>query len=529
MSKSYLNIKSGIYDTDQLHEQLSAYQEIKIANNNDLGEYAIYRIVLSEFVDYDIDVECPIDLYIPKIKELTLLSPKLEIEVNTPGSLEFTMPPFHKYYDLITCMGCIIEVYEGEDIIWFGRPIEVEKDFYNQKKVYCEGALGFFKDSYMSKFGVFHYNQSNDPEVTSVDIINKMQSIFHFFRYILSEHNGSVLYSGEHDNAGRCVTAFLPGDVTIENKKIDPQSNEGFQKCSDIIDQYLIDSLGGYLVPKRAKKVIETTYYDSEDNTVKFIKDPLYLNDNIAEKNEFANHLGLGWYRAGHNCRNVLNWYKDFPFETDGPPVEFGLNLMDISYKFDAQEYCTCVLPQGPIIDYSKGTKVVDMDHWSEVYEGTALTITPVNDGVPVLESEAVKYYGRIIHIKDFELDNPLDVNELKEKALKYLEDTQFNSLTIECKAIDLHYINGNYNKLKLGQMIHVKSVPHLIDRDFPISKMSIELDSSVKQITLGTVPRKTLTRLQEVDNDKLKYQVISADNYIDLNGTANDTMYFVY
>ena len=98
----------------------------------------IYRVVMdgNDILDYG-------------DRDLSLIDPHLELEINTAGSLEFVMPPNHKYYDAVRIRKSTIEVYEDDTMIWFGRPIDQKIDFFKQKKIYCEGPLSFFNDSIM--------------------------------------------------------------------------------------------------------------------------------------------------------------------------------------------------------------------------------------------------------------------------------------------------------------------------------------------------------------------------------------------
>lgn len=77
-----------------------------------------------------------------------LLDPVLNTELNTAGSLEFTMPPSHAFYDDIQPLKPTIEVYEDEELLWFGRPVEVKTDYWKQRQVYCEGAFVFLMTAY---------------------------------------------------------------------------------------------------------------------------------------------------------------------------------------------------------------------------------------------------------------------------------------------------------------------------------------------------------------------------------------------
>ena len=80
-------------------------------------------------------------------EDSTLLSPSLSIELNSAGSLEFTMPTIHKNYDIPQLMTSDVEVYEDGALIWYGRVLEINKDMNNFKQIFCEGPMAYFNDS----------------------------------------------------------------------------------------------------------------------------------------------------------------------------------------------------------------------------------------------------------------------------------------------------------------------------------------------------------------------------------------------
>lgn len=83
----------------------------------------------------------------------------------------------------------------------------------------------------------------------------------------------------------------------------------------------------------------------------------------------------------------------------------------------------------------------------------------------------------------------------LLSKGRKWLTDNQFEEMVIEAKAIDLHYTDGEIEQFKLGDKIKVHSLLHGIDRYFPLTKMTIQLNNlSANTITLGTTVKTSLT-----------------------------------
>lgn len=76
-----------------------------------------------------------------------ILSPSLQLEVDTAGSLTFILPPVHKAYDSINKLKSVVTMeWDGVEI-FRGRVLEETVDFYNQKEVYCEGFLSYLLDS----------------------------------------------------------------------------------------------------------------------------------------------------------------------------------------------------------------------------------------------------------------------------------------------------------------------------------------------------------------------------------------------
>ena len=79
--------------------------------------------------------------------EHIVLSPMLSLGVNEAGSLSFVLPPGNVLHGSIHKIKSIITVYQHDEIIFRGRAMDDEKDFYNQKDVYCEGDRSFLLDS----------------------------------------------------------------------------------------------------------------------------------------------------------------------------------------------------------------------------------------------------------------------------------------------------------------------------------------------------------------------------------------------
>ena len=77
--------------------------------------------------------------------------------------------------------------------------------------------------------------------------------------------------------------------------------------------------------------------------------------------------------------------------------------------------------------------------------------------------------------------------------------------MDIELSALDLHYLNVDYETVKLLDEIRVISKPHGMDRYFPVTKLEIPLDQPEDtQFTLGDTVRTTLTSASNKTNSEI-------------------------
>jgi hypothetical protein len=82
-----------------------------------------------------------------RIEELALVGPVVNPEENKAGSFSFTLLPDHPKYDAVIRRYSEVQVYIDDELLFGGECVEVEIDFYKQKKIYCEGDFAFFNDS----------------------------------------------------------------------------------------------------------------------------------------------------------------------------------------------------------------------------------------------------------------------------------------------------------------------------------------------------------------------------------------------
>lgn len=236
-------------------------------------------------------------------------------------------------------------------------------------------------------------------------------SLSEFFETLISRHNEQV----DSD------IQFTLGNFTMDDAMLYEKTN--YESTLECIEKMCLDANGGFILCRR-------------DNGV-----------------------------------NYIDWYKSAPY-TGNQPVQFGMNLLDLTQIINNENFCTVLIPLGQ----------------------DGLTVSSVNDGHDYVESDAIGAYGRITRTVEFE--GVTDPEELLLAAQNYLQELQFEGLSIECTAAELHHLSDEYTQFIVGQTVHVTSTPHLIDANFPIVKMELRLDQAGKQITVGTLEKKELTAI---------------------------------
>ena len=79
-------------------------------------------------------------------EKYALLSPKITLELNKTGNLDFGILPTHPEIGSIQKLRSRITVYDNDELLYAGRPTTDEADFYNYGQVACEGELDFLMD-----------------------------------------------------------------------------------------------------------------------------------------------------------------------------------------------------------------------------------------------------------------------------------------------------------------------------------------------------------------------------------------------
>lgn len=333
-----------------------------------------------------------------------VLEPKLSLDVNAAGSLSFVLPPCNGMHGSLQKLKTIITVEQDGEQIFRGRVVDVERDFYKQETVYCEGDKSFLLDSVQAPYSY-------------------TGSVQGFFQQLVTNHNNMV------EEKQRFTVGNITAVSSSENMEVE---NDAYSGTSNEITEKLVEVYGGYL---KTRTVGGTTYLDWVDK-----------------------------YNSGANSQ----------------PIQFAVNLLDLKDKVSAEDVFTVLIPLG-------ASEIDDDGNYTD-----PLTIESVNNGAKYLQDDAaVALYGKIWRAKTWAYED--DPSALKQKGLQYLQ-TGVALQTLTLKAVDMHFVDGTVQAIRIGDNVLISSEPHGLNQTTICSKLDIDLlNPENTGYTFGEAPR-TLT-----------------------------------
>lgn len=171
-----------------------------------------------------------------------------------------------------------------------------------------------------------------------------------------------------------------------------------------------------------------------------------------------------------------LDWLEEYG-RANAQKIRFGVNLLDLQDKYAAGEMFTILLPLG-------ASEIGEEGEYSD-----PVSIASVNDGLAYIQDdEAVQKYGKIW--KAYTWGHIEDPAELLKKAREFLKTgAELNTLTI--KAIDMHLMDGSTEAIRVGDKVHIVTLPHGIDMVKTCTKIEIDLENPEESTyTFGEAPR---------------------------------------
>lgn len=488
-------------------------------------------------------------LYHPKMVNdgYAIYNPTLIIEDNKTGTFQFSMPITNVLYNSLKKMKTIITVYDDTELIFRGRILNDERDFNNNKLVYCEGELAFLLDSIARPF----------------DFKGTIQQLF---AEIVSIHNSQVEADKQFE-VGRC-DILAPNEIKY--------SFTDYNNCWTLLNSYLIDVYGGHIRVRYEdnKRYLDyiTTYGTTSTQNVVFGTNLLDITQYISAENVFTRLIPLGATydyqledteitkgvikeaetepvknKAGSASTEfvfktvvTLNSQKkedkksnvkiDYYIKASKGSVSWsgldsnriyadiklsgkeirkvGLSSFSINSEYNLLASYTGDVDTGNMTitgefvnQYtSQDNKPIStsMAVVVNTYQGKYLkyTIESVNGGKDYIEdTAAIELFGQINRVQEFpDIEEP---SELLTKAREYLAENIVMSVTLEVNAVDLGLLNVNYEKFKMGDRVRVLSHPHNLDSYFSLTKVQLNLQNPENNVYSFGRAETTITETQ--------------------------------
>ena len=162
--------------------------------------------------------------------------------------------------------------------------------------------------------------------------------------------------------------------------------------------------------------------------------------------------------------------YVDTLNQTCSQEIKFGVNIVDIENKVNAQEVCTVLVPLG------KDT----------------VTIEKANGGKDYIEdAELVAQYGRIVKTHTWE--EVSDPKELLRLGNEYMAEMKAET-TLTFTALDLHTCGVDVDGIRVGDTVKLYSPPHGIDKEDICTEIDLDIEKPEKSEYTFGVPRESLT-----------------------------------
>lgn len=210
----------------------------------------------------------------------------------------------------------------------------------------------------------------------------------------------------------------------------------------------------------------EVTVVDSNDSLYRY---STYENTWKTIEDRLISRLG-GYVRIRHEGgQRFIDYIGDYG-HTNGQVIRFGENILDLVSEVGCDSLATVVVPLG------KRDEETD----------ERLTIKTVNGGKDYIEdTDAIAKYGRIVKVVEYD-DVTLPENLLR-KGREVLDRQKLLTASITITAIDLHLLDVDIERCKVGDNIRVVSEPHGMDDFMVVQKVYMDLlNPQNSKLTLG-------------------------------------------
>lgn len=271
---------------------------------------------------------------------LALIKPKLHLAADSAGTLECSLNPNSHGIsdDVLERMATKVMVTENKDIngldkkiIFYGRVLSIEEDFYKTPSLYCEGAYSFFNDTVIMPGKNLSWNSAEERYRTPKEALIEL----------LGEHNLAVTKGNSEQGL---LFSTNPNDmiVTMSDGIFSAKANDGTDKT---IEHFTVDT---YTSTLDVLSDLRSTFGGHFRVRYRF--------PNLDDPNE---------QNLTQMAIPILDWIEDMDKKDEnGKPetpvsyISFGTNLLDFTKKRDGVNIVNALFLTGKKIS-SKGSTVI--------------------------------------------------------------------------------------------------------------------------------------------------------------------------
>ena len=404
-------------------------------------------------------------------ENLQVINPSLSLKLNSFGELNFSILDSHENKECIKKLVSNIEVFDDNNLIFAGRSLTDEKDFYKTGQVYCEGELAFLVDTIIRPYEIHDL------------------TVKEYLKFLINSHNNQV----------EDKKKFVLGIVDV----IDPagdgllyRKNESYVSTWNEIKEKLINRLGGYL---RIRHDGNTKYLDYVQQYGKKSTQTIVFGENILDLTQFTSAENIATIVIPLGAKNdetgeyltikSINNGKDYIED------EAGISLWGRIVK--TIEYDDITLP---INLFAKAKEYLK----NSINLALTIELTAIDLGLLNVDIEKIRLGDSIRVISKFHnLDSWFIVNELEID----LENPQNNKITL----------GKTLSTLTEEQLNSVKDIINSTEKiEENLNKVKIELNETKDGLEL------------KISKDELEAEITAnADSWgLSFNGKLVSTHY---
>lgn len=452
-------------------------------------------------------------------ESLRLSDPKLHLEVNSAGTLEFSITPDNVGYEKIVPMKTQFIVVRSDspekngtrqrnEIIWFGRALTVDTDIYKVKTIHCEGGLSYLNDViYRDNSGGIFWNASQPVGALLYSSWNDIQGDSTHHKVQIYD---VVSYVYNHATEGTYdlpeTPLKLPGVVFeasnhfktkywgLEPIVSNDQASQDFFFDQASLSQTNYANTSGILNPD------DMTMLDLVTGLLDAVNGYYWVS---LVETDAPNGLDRIYGMQLHLARTLKEPNENYQSQT----IRFGENLTDYTENEDGSSFWTAIHPYGTFEGKdrsstltknqlgSKGTTPIKKLNWH---------VESVADNYPsiIIVDDLAKEYGVIV--KDLDVGtlsmseqligmsiNAIDsLNIVERKSGSNSWTSALRDVTIT--GVDMTFMGADYNMIDLMDSVHIISEPHGVDTYLNVTSIDVDLQRPENSVYVlnGTLER---------------------------------------